>query len=202
MGEAKTMVMAGGEGKRMRGGMFLFLLTGALWIVGCDSSAGKEPAAGVSQAIEPTQQGGASAPQEDRKLATKTGSFKLAELEHEVVVGKSSAFAFEVRPGKDLKINPEYPWKFTLDVDGQKISLEQEATLKKGELDLNDVRARVPVKLKANEAGEHALSGTLNLSVCEKGDAARCLWFTDEPVELMVKAKLDEAPDVPGEEAQ
>ncbi len=157
-------------------------LTGLLVVgcVACESQKKQAP-----DAVSPEQ--GATTPPENEP---RPGSFVLESLEHEVVSSTPSEIAFLVKPGKGLKINPAYPWKFTIEEpDAEGVTLGQEAILKKDAMSINASQASIPVKLTAASDGEFELQGSLNLSVCEKGDEARCLWFTDEPVTLKVKAK-------------
>lgn len=143
-----------------------------------------------SQAQTPDHSKQASALSEPVENKARPGSFVLANLEHEIAAGQSSSISFEVKPGKGLKINPQYPWKLTLDEpEGDGVTLEQGLVLKKDVMTLDASQAVIPVTLTAPNDGEYELQGSLNLSVCEKGDEARCLWFTDEPVTLKVKAK-------------
>ncbi len=168
------------------------------FVSACDSKENTSTNQVNAQAPTEKVQAGAA----KKEVASKSGSFEIVEVEHEVLVGASSELAFELRPGKGFKINPEYPWKFKVDdaalPDG--VSLEQDAELKKGAMDLTAARARVPVKLTASKDGEHVVEGSLNLSICEKGNEARCLWFTDEPVTLKVSAKTESVPEKEGAE--
>ena len=112
--------------------------------------------------------------------------FTLQHTTHTLAPG--ATLHVEVRPGSGYKINPEYPWKFTLtDPGGATFDhLPQGATLtKKDALLVESSRAQIPLTLAAaTPPGSYTVAGTLNLSVCEQGNEARCLWFTDEPVNL------------------
>lgn len=167
--------------------MFIVSLCGVAGLLcACDSK--KES----SQAQIPSHSKQASALSEPVENKARPGSFLLANLEHEVAAGLPSSISFEVKPGKGLKINPQYPWKLTLDEpEGEGVTLEQGLVLKKDVMTLDASHAVIPITLTASSDGEYELQGSLNLSVCEKGDEARCLWFTDEPVTLKVKAKSE-----------
>lgn len=125
-----------------------------------------------------------------KKVAEEKSEFELAGLEHVVVVGEPGEAVLRVLPGKGLKINPEYPWK--LDLIASESSPEVVAadmTIKKDKMKLEAAGAKIPVAVKLDQGGDYEIAGSLNLSVCEKGNEARCLWFRDEPVTIKVSAK-------------
>ena len=155
------------------------------------SAAGCEPPRVLDEPAPPAEASasGVLAPHVQPNTA-RPGSFQLTALEHEVAAGSQSAVHFEVLPGEGLKINPQYPWKFTLDEPkSSSLSVLGEGTLRRDAFELSATKARVPLTVIAKERGEYELSGSLNLSVCQEGDEARCLWFTDEPVVLAIRAK-------------
>lgn len=143
------------------------------------------------------------APQADDAPRTSSAGeqFMLSQLEHEIATGAPQEIAFEITPGKGLKINPQYPWKLVVDAPPAGLTLAGEPTIKKEAMRIDAKHAKVPLSVSAAQPGSYELTASVNLSVCEQGDEARCLWFTDEPVTLRVEAKSAEpaveAPDTP-----
>lgn len=153
----------------------------------CDQKQPTEPATPDAKATVTEPAGGA------KKVVEKKAEFELAGLEHAVVVGEPGEAVLQVLPGKGLKINPEYPWK--LDLIASESSPElvgADVTIKKDGMKLDAASAKIPVAVNPAKGGDFEIAGSLNLSVCEKGNEARCLWFRDEPVTIKVSAKPKE----------
>lgn len=140
-----------------------------------------------------------AAPQKRAGAGGADASFTLQIAEVSAEVGKPAQATVEVLPGSGLKINPDFPWKLVLDTPPEGLTLEgTTTTLPKSAMQLDAARARLPLTLTASQPGAYALEGSLNLSVCEAGNAARCLWFNDEPVQIKVVAAAPaEAPEAP-----
>lgn len=170
----------------------LGLLLGSL---GCDQ---KKTPATDNETSASSETSSAKAPEETSKpseTAAKTTPKKQSEqfaftaTSHAVKVGEKATVAFEIKPGSGLKINPEYPWKASIDGDGSSPEVAvTSAKIAKDAMQLEEAGAKIPIELTASKAGEHKLAATVSFSVCEKGDQARCLMFRDEPVEITVAA--------------
>lgn len=113
-------------------------------------------------------------------------SFVFTKKEHEAKVGQPAKVTLEVKPGSGYKLNPEYPWKAKL-VASQSLGV-QAGTMAKDKWTMDASRATLPLDVKPASVGDHKLTATVNLSVCESGGQKKCLWFTDEPVEVAIKA--------------
>lgn len=121
--------------------------------------------------------------------------FSFTQLEHKLVADQPQKLQFKLEPGAGLKINPEYPWKVVLEpAEGVKLKSE---SLTRESLDLNAERALINLDVDAVSPGEHTVMASVNLSVCERGGQKRCLWFTQEPVELKLSAAADAAAPSP-----
>jgi|GEM_PF-6276348 len=156
---------------------------------GANTSQGADATAKATETSANTAAGAENAAKAPDENAPKKESdkFSFTATAHQVEVGKKTAIAFEIKPGNGLKINPEYPWKAAVDGDASSPDVAL-ASLKIGKdaMTLEEVGAKIPLEVTANKAGEHKLAATVSFSVCEKGDAARCLMFRDEPVEITV----------------
>ena len=146
---------------------------------GCDESKNSREEASESPVAKAPDTKGAPSGSSD---------FFLARVEHEVVANTPTQLAFEVKPGAGLKINPDYPWRATIEVDGAQGVEVTSPTIAKGDIAFGSKAASLPFEVTATSPGVHRLEGTVNLSVCEEGDNARCLWFNDEPVTIEVTA--------------
>jgi hypothetical protein len=91
-----------------------------------------------------------------------------------------------VLPGGDLKINPDYPWKAVI-APNAALGISAPVKLTRDGFTFADATATLPISLTAAQAGDHKLEASVWLSVCEKGDSQRCLWFEEEPVTLAIK---------------
>lgn len=149
-------------------------------LVGCDQRRTlEEPAVGAK---------GAGATNE---AVDGPKQFSFTALTHEIKTGGPQQVTMQVLPGAGLKINPDYPWKATFEPNAALgVNAPMKAT--RDGFTFEKTAASLPITLVASAPGEHTLSGTITLSVCEVGGGERCLWFPDEPVSLAIKA-------VPGE---
>ncbi len=113
--------------------------------------------------------------------------FAFAGLEHEVTVGAKARLEFEVTPAGPLKINPEFPWKLTLDAPPEALGVATPVVTKDA-MTFASKKATVPVSVTPSAAGDYTLEGTIDLSVCEADGAKRCFLERAKPVTLKVKA--------------
>lgn len=164
--------------------VILAALVAAIALSACDQERASK---GASATSPDGGEAGAKAPA--KKTPAAGDQFSLEGLEHELKVGDAGEVRLEVKPGKGLKINPEYPWKLKLlaDESSEALALKGDV-VGKDAMKFSEAAASIPVGVTASEAGEHEIAASLNLSVCEKGNEARCLWFTDEPVTIKVRA--------------
>lgn len=166
-------------------------ISASLLGLGCQPRVDSAPAQDATpEATAPT----VATPTTPAKPAVRK-EFSFTQLEHKLVAEQPQKLQFKLEPGAGLKINPEYPWKVVLaPVEGVKLKSE---SLTREALDLNAERALINVDVDAASAGEHIVMASVNLSVCESGGQKRCLWFTQEPVELKLSAAAVEAPQTP-----
>lgn len=164
----------------------LFALSGlALCFTGCEprSKALPEPVSPSTTAPSSAAAARASAPSGE-------GKFTLEQLEHAVPAGQPARITFGVKPGSGLKINPEYPWKLELDAQASSAEVEVAgAPVLRDAMSFEDALASIPLSVTAKKPGTHEVAANISLSVCEKGDASRCLLFRDVPVDLVLTAK-------------
>ena len=117
-------------------------------------------------------------------------AFAFERPSSEVAVGERAIISFKVLPKGKYKINPEYPWKAHVYKAQSSPGLDLPSeNITRGEMAITDASVTISIPVEASSAGAHELMASVNLSVCEKGDEARCLWFTKEPVTLKVTAK-------------
>ena len=162
--------------------LILLVLT-ASFVMACDGPKQSSTQTTKSKAIQPVaKKAGAT----KVKSSKDKKSFVFAKKVHEAKVGQPAKVTLEVKPGSGYKLNPEYPWKAKL-VASQALGV-QAGTMAKDKWTMDASSATLPLDVKPATAGEHKLTATVNLSVCESGGQKKCLWFTDEPVEVAVKA--------------
>ncbi len=101
----------------------------------------------------------------------------------DLVVGEEGEVGFKIRPGDQLEINLDFPWRVDFeDSDSLQLSDRQ---LSRDALDLSKERAVLPVDVTAMEPGEHRVEARADFSVCND---QRCDIMRDEPVEFIVQA--------------
>jgi hypothetical protein len=162
-------------------------------LVGCDQRRTLEEPAAQAKAADGTN-----------KAADGPKQFSFAALTHEIKTGGAQQVTMQVLPGAGLKINPDYPWKATFEPNAA-LGVNAPMKANRAGFTFEKTAASLPITLVASAPGQHTLSGTVTLSVCEVGGGERCLWFTDEPVALTINAVAGEpvpvqVPDEPSGE--
>lgn len=156
----------------------LALTLATTFAVGCERS---EPAP-EAQAIEvATGSDGAAA--RPSSTAAKKSQYTVRLETTEVTVGKPTPVELVVLPGRDLKINLDFPWKFEFQ-PGEAVAFEN-TTVSRDAMTLDDERARVPVTVEARQAGPITIEAVGSFSVCNDD---RCDILRDEPVFLALHA--------------
>jgi hypothetical protein len=148
-----------------------------------------------------TLEDGPAAAGADKPAPSGPKRFSFDGLAHTVEQGKPAQVSLLVLPGGDLKINPDYPWKAVI-APNAALGISAPVKLTRDGFTFADATATLPISLTAAQAGDHKLEASVWLSVCEKGDSQRCLWFEEEPVTLAIKvspgaAAPAEAPAAP-----
>ena len=121
--------------------------------------------------------------------ATKAEAhFAIENTEHEIALDRGQTLALRIVPRAGHKLNAEYPWRATIGAapDGLVVA---SGAVEKGAMTLGPASAIVPIEVTAERAGDYAIEGSVDLSVCEDGDASRCLWYRGEPFTIEVRAK-------------
>jgi hypothetical protein len=130
------------------------------------------------------------------KTSSENGAserFALAGLEHRVAVGSPATLELEVTPSGPLKINPEFPWKLTLNAPPDELGVAAPVVTRDA-MTFGDKKATVPVAVAPSAAGDYTLEGTIDLSVCEADGAKRCFLERAKPVTLTIEAASQAAP--------
>ena len=128
-----------------------------------------------------------------RTTAPTSERFALAGLTHRVTVGAPATLELEVTPAGPLKINPEFPWKLTLDSPPAELGVVAPVVARDA-MTFATTKATVPVSVAPTAAGAYTLEGTIDLSVCEADGAKRCFLERAKPVTLTVEAAAPAAP--------
>ena len=150
--------------RRMRS-TFILTLTSCgflLFGLGCDQKTpgqnGADTSNATAKAAEASNTQGAAATTAKAVPVPKKESdkFSFVATSHNVEVGKKASIAFEIKPGSGLKINPEYPWKASVDGDASSPDVALSALeIGKDAMTLEEVGAKIPLEVTANKAGEH-----------------------------------------------
>ena len=141
----------------------------------CDRQEKVAPA----RAATPHAAGGAS--------AAGGARFAISGLSQQATVGAAGAVTLEVTPTGPLKINPEFPWKLTLESPPAELGLAS-PVIEKGAMSFTTSKATVPIAVNPSAAGGYTLEGTIDLSVCEATGSKRCFLERAKPVSITVEA--------------
>lgn len=155
----------------------ILVVAGCLSVsLGCES--GEE-----ARAAEPAAVPAEAQAEPAKKRAGADDRYVARGPEATVAVGSEAKATFRIEPRGDLKINKEYPWSIAFEPH-EALSLGA-TTLGRGDLELADERAELPITVTATSAGEYTVSATGSFSVC---NPQRCDILRDEPLEFTVVA--------------
>lgn len=141
--------------------------------VGCnrsDRAAVEEPSAEVGTS-------------DNAVKSSKKGMYSARIEQDSVAVGEPIEVALVIEPGKDLKINLDFPWKVEMQ-ETETMSFSS-ANFAKGDIRLNEERATVPLVINVAKAGEYEVEAKADFSVCND---ERCEILRDESVSVKVRA--------------
>ncbi|MBA2665287.1 MAG: hypothetical protein H0U74_23565 [Bradymonadaceae bacterium] len=136
--------------------------------------------AGCERAGVAPEQARAEAPSPAKRTGLYTARLNARSLD---VGAEPVKVTLTVEPGPGLKINLEYPWHVALqESDGISFAT---ASFGKGDIELSEERAVVPVVVSAHKAGDLSMVVIANMSVCNDD---RCEILRDEQLLLKIEA--------------
>jgi len=162
-----------GSNRRMSTVIGVGLVLLAFTTVGCDRNDRMAVA-------EPSAAAGAS---ENAVKRSKQGMYTVRIDQDSVAAGAPVEVALAIEPGKDLKINLDFPWKIEMQ-EMESVSFST-TSFGGGEIALTEERATVPLVLNVAKAGDYDVKAIADFSVCND---ERCEILRGESVTVKVRA--------------
>ena len=126
----------------------------------------------------------ASADESDNAVKrSKKGMYTVRIDQESVQVGEPVEVALSIEPGKDLKINLDFPWKVEMQATDS-VSFPT-TNFASSDIKLSEERATVPLVLNVAKAGDYDVEAIADFSVCNDD---RCEILRGERVIVKVRA--------------
>ncbi|MFB6264702.1 MAG: hypothetical protein ABEL76_13920 [Bradymonadaceae bacterium] len=110
--------------------------------------------------------------------------YRVAADPSQVPVGEKTEVRIAIHPGSDLKINEKYPrWKLGLE-PGSHLEVGS-ASFERGDFQLKPGAATVHTTVRAEQPGQHELSGRATFSVCSD---VKCHVLRDRTIAVRLEA--------------
>lgn len=119
---------------------------------------------------------------ESQRAANRASNYSARVQESRLSTEPEQTLALIVRPGRGLKINEDFPWKFDFDaVEGLGMPA---TTLAGDQIKLEEMQALIPVSLGEVTPGTYKVEATGNFSVCNDD---RCDILRNERMEFEIE---------------